>query len=132
MPDDSRMRAIAAGLAFGRAAIGVGIWIAPTRAFALLGFTGQGARPTGASLVMARLAGTRDLLLAVESLRALDNPRRLRYASLACAAADAGDALAFGLALARRDGIDQAATRGLLAAVPATVAGLWLSRRLGS
>jgi hypothetical protein len=130
--DVSSTRAVALGLALGRIAIGAGIWIAPRRAFDLLGLTDSGRSPDGADLVVGRLAATRDLLLAVETLRALDNPARLRYASLAGAAADAADALAFGLALARREGIDEAAARGLIAAVPATLAGLWVAERLKS
>jgi hypothetical protein len=128
--DETLTRTIAAGLALGRAAIGAGVWLAPERAFGALGFERR-RRPSGAAVAMARLAATRDLLLAVEGLRALDDPARLRQTSLAGAAADAGDAVAFALALARRDGIDRAAIRGLAAAIPATALGAWLAWRSG-
>jgi hypothetical protein len=128
MPDESLTRAIAAGLALGRAAIGAGLWLAPERALGVLGFDLRG-RSAGPAVTVTRLAATRDLLLAAEGMRALGDPARLRRASMVGAAADAGDAVAFALALARRDGVDRAAIRGLLAAVPATVAGVWLARR---
>jgi hypothetical protein len=131
MSDDFPPKAIAAGLAAGRAAIGAGIWLAPERTFEALGFEVRSRSPSGPGLAMARLAATRDLILAVAALRALDDPARLRDVSLAGAAADAGDAVAFGLALARRDGIDRAATRGVLAALAATAAGSWVVRRVG-
>jgi hypothetical protein len=128
--DDFRIELFAAGLAVGRAAIGAAVWLDPARALNALGFDERRRSPSGTALAMARLAATRDLLLAAEALRALDDRARLRRATLAGAVADAGDAVAFVLALAGRDGIDRAATRGLLAATPATVAGLWVARRL--
>jgi hypothetical protein len=131
MPDESLTRSIAAGLALGRAAIGAGLWLAPDRVLGMLGFDLGRRRSAGTAVVIARLAATRDLLLACEGLRALDDPARLRRVAMAGAAADAGDAVAFALALARRDAIDRAAIRGLLAATPATAIGVWLVRRSG-
>jgi hypothetical protein len=128
--DDFPPKALAAGLALGRAAIGAGIWLAPERAFEALGFGGRRSSPSGAALAMARLAATRDLILALAALGALDDPAQLRKISLAGAAADAGDAVAFGLAVAHRDGIDRAAIPGILAASAATAAGLWVARRV--
>jgi hypothetical protein len=128
--DEFLTRAIAATLALGRAAIGVGVWLAPEWALGALGFDRRRSG-SGPAVAMARLAATRDLVLAAEGLRALSDPARLRRAALAGAAADAGDAVAFALALARRDGTGRAAIRGLAAAIPATALGLWLARRSG-
>jgi hypothetical protein len=129
--DESRTRAIAAGLAIGRAAIGAAVWLAPERALETLGFDVRRRRSSGPAVAMARLAATRDLLLAAEGLRALSDPVRLRRIALAGAAADAGDSVAFALALACRDGIDRAAIRGLLAAILAAAVGVWLATRCG-
>jgi hypothetical protein len=127
--DETLTRTIAAGLALGRAAIGAGVWLAPEWALGALGFDPRRSR-SGPAVTMARLAATRDLVLAAEALRALGDPTRLRQTSLAGAAADAGDGVAFALALARRDGT-RAATRGLAAAIPATALGLWVALRSG-
>jgi hypothetical protein len=62
------------------------------------------------------------------TLSALEDRARLRAASLANAAADAGDTLAFGLALS--GGERAAAARGLAAALPAAVAGVWTAWKL--
>jgi hypothetical protein len=120
---DVRALSIASGL--GRLAIGVGIFAAPRRAFSALGFR----EVDDVGVTLARLAGARDIVLAVATLLALDDPDRLRAANLANAAADGGDAVSFALALRRTDQTE-AARRGLAAAVPATIAGLWVARRL--
>ncbi len=64
-------------------------------------------------------------------LAALDDRDRLRRLVAAGTLVDAADALAFGLAL-REDGMRDAAIRGLAAAAGATVAGAWMTRRLGA
>ena len=109
----------------GRLAIGVGIFAVPRRTLSALGF-GE-VDETG--LTLARLAGVRDVVLAVATLLALDDANRLRAASLANAAADGGDALNFALALGRTDP-NPAARRGIAAALPAFAAGLWVFWRL--
>lgn len=120
------VRALSIGLAVGRLAIGVGIFTVPRPALSALGF-GE-VDETG--LALARLAGVRDVVLAVATLLALDDGNRLRAASLANAAADGGDALSFALAL-RRKHPNPAARRGIAAALPASAAGLWVFWRLG-
>ena len=120
---DVRTLSIASGL--GRLAIGVGIFIAPRRAFSVLGF--RDIDEVGVTL--ARLAGVRDIVLAGATLLALEDADRLRVANLANAVADGGDAISFALLLGRSRE-SAAARRGVAAAVPATVAGLWVASRL--
>jgi hypothetical protein len=119
---DVRTWSLASGIA--RVAIGVGMLAAPERALRLLGFVEVGP----ATAVVSRIAGIRDLVLGVVTMAALDDRARLRAASLANAAADAGDTLAFALALG--GGERTAGARGLAAALPATGAGLWTAWRL--
>jgi hypothetical protein len=102
----------------------VGVLAAPEPALRLLGFV----EVSPATAVVSRIAGIRDLVLGVVTLAALEDRARLRAASLANATADAGDTLAFALALG--GGERTAGARGLAAALPATVAGLWTAWRL--
>lgn len=127
-PDDvdPAVRLVASGLAAGRVAIGAGIWLRPGLSARILGFGALDPR----ALALGRVAATRDLVLGSWGLGALNDRPALRRAALAGAAADAGDALAFGLLLGAGPGLRGAAVRGLAAALPATAAGLWLSRRL--
>ncbi|HSJ17304.1 MAG TPA: hypothetical protein VK920_04370 [Solirubrobacterales bacterium] len=120
-------RALAVSLAAGRAAIGAGIWLAPRRALPALGF--DRAAEDDEALTLARIAATRDLVLGVWQASVLGDRERLRRATLAVAAADAGDALAFAIA-ARRGGRPGLAAKGLAGALPATFAGAWLAARL--
>jgi Domain of unknown function (DUF4267) len=113
---------LASGL--GRVAFGIAMLAAPEPALRALGFS----EVTPATAAVTRLAGIRDLVLGVVTLGALDDRRRLRGATLANAAADAGDTLAFAVALG--DGERPAGVRGIAAALPATVAGLWTAWRL--
>lgn len=124
--DEPLARAVAVGLAAGRLAIGAGIWLAPRVAWKALGF---GEAPTGPALALGRLAATRDLVLGGWQLAAINDPATLRRTVAAGTLVDAADALAFGLAM-REDGTREAAIRGLGAAVPATLAGVWTARRL--
>ncbi len=120
------VRTMAIGLGAGRLAIGAGLWLAPRQALVALGFGEADER----ALALARIGATRDLVLGLWQLGSLGDPGELRRASIAGAATDAGDAVAFALTLssaAHRN----AALRGLAGAVPATVAGLWLASRLG-
>lgn len=109
----------------GRIAIGVGLALAPRQALRALGFPD----PSAATIAVSRLAGGRDVVVGALILAALDDPRRLREASLAAAAVDAGDTLTFASSL-EDDELRQAALRGLAAAVPATLAGIWVASRL--
>jgi hypothetical protein len=113
---------LASGL--GRVAIGVGMLAAPGPALRALGFS----EVSTATEAVARVAGIRDLVLGAITLAALGDRDRLRRATLASAAADAGDTLAFALAL--RGGERAAGIRGGGAALPATVLGLWTASRL--
>ena len=118
-------RAVGAALAGGRLVIGAGIWAAPSLAAKALGM----APWQGERLAVARLAGTRDIILGAwlaAELRAGGNPVVPAAALTAC---DAGDALAF--ALLARDELGPGA-RGVLTAGPATVLGAWLVSRLRS
>jgi hypothetical protein len=114
------VRTLAIGLAFGRLAIGAGLWLAPALSARLLGFGEIDSR----ALTLARIAATRDLVIGGWQLSALDDPDRLRAATTAAAIADAGDALAFALALRSPDpGTRRAGLRGVAAAAPAAIAG---------
>jgi hypothetical protein len=119
------VRLISIGSATGRLAIGLGLMFAPRRALAALGFDDAGE----AAIVIAQVAGVRDAVLAASTLLSLDDHDRLRAASLANAAADAGDALSFLLSL-RRGGPRSASIRGMGAAVPASISSLWVAWRL--
>jgi len=82
------------------------------------------------TILVSRLAGGRDIVLGAVTLLARDEPRRLSAASLANAAVDAGDAVAFAAALDGGRAIRPAGLRGVAAAAPAALAGLWLGLRL--
>lgn len=119
-------QAVGGSLAAGRLAIGAGLWLAPRTTARALGF--EQLSPAG--LALARIAASRDLVLGVWQLSSLGDRERLRRATIGVAAADAGDALTFALAL-RGDGEGRTAgLRGLPAAGAATAAGIWLAARL--
>jgi uncharacterized protein DUF4267 len=119
---DVRAWSLASGL--GRIAIGVGMLAAPGPALRALGLT----EVSPATVAVGRIAGVRDLVLGVATLAALQDRDRLRAATLANAVADAGDTLAFGLALGTPE--RTAGSLGIAAALPAAVAGLWTAWRL--
>jgi hypothetical protein len=76
------------------------------------------------------VAGARDIVMGAATLLALGDRRRLVASHLANAAADAGDAATFATALASSDDLRGAGLRGLAAAVPAAIVGLWAAARL--
>jgi hypothetical protein len=121
------VRVLAAALATGRAAIGAAIWIAPERALGALGFHRAGRH--GEGLTLARIAATRDLVLGVWQATALRDRARLRRATVAVTASDAGDALAFAM-LARQGEHSGLAATGLATALSATLVGAWVAARL--
>jgi hypothetical protein len=121
--DDPTARIALSLLAAGRIAIGAGIWLAPRPALRALGF----GDPGPAALTLARIAGTRDLVIGTRQAAARDRDEA-RAATLAAAVSDAGDTVAFAFAIAAGDRL--AGIRGIAAALPATAAGLWLARRL--
>lgn len=122
---NSLVRTTAIGLAAGRLAIGASLWLAPRQALSALGFGEADDR----AVALARIAASRDLVLGLWQLASLDDPGALRRASVAVAAADGGDAVAFALVL-RSAEPRRAALRGLAGAVPATIAGAWLTWQL--
>ena len=124
--DDPLVRMAAVGLAAGRLAIGAGLWLAPVPVARALGF----GRLDERALAIGRIAATRDLVLGAWQLRSLGDATELGRSSTAIAVVDAGDALTFALALRGADGARRAGGRGLLGAVPASLAGFWLARRL--
>lgn len=111
----------AAALAGGRIAIGAGLWVAPRAALSALGFS----RPDERTIAIARIAGTRDIVLGVWQASAIGDRAQLARATTAVAACDAGDAVTFALLLGGDE--RRAAIRGLATAVPATVAGAMLA-----
>jgi hypothetical protein len=125
-PLSDPVRGLSALSAAGRIAIGAGLALAPERALGALGFSDH----TTATVTIARIAGGRDIVLGALTLLALDDDARLRTASLANAAVDGGDALAFAAALGRDGDARDAGVRGLAAAVPATLMSLWAASRL--
>lgn len=125
-PTDSLARALVLAVACGRIAIGVGAFFATRRALGALGFN----EPSGAAVALARLAGGRDMALGLHALAIRDDRDALRQAAAIGAAVDAGDAIAFGTALATRDGIDRTAALNAPLGAGAAAAGLWALRRL--
>jgi hypothetical protein len=116
---DPTGRQLALAIAVGRIAIGAGALFATRPALGLLGFAEAGV--TGRAL--AKLVGGRDIALGALVLAAREDANALRMATLAGAAVDAADAVAFGLAIGdprlRRAGI-----LGVLSGSAATVAGV--------
>jgi hypothetical protein len=122
---DVRLLTLVSGL--GRIAIGAGLALAPRRSLAALGFREDSA----AVVAVSRIAGGRDIVMGALTLASLGDSGRLRRASLANAAVDAGDAATFVAVLLGEEGMRSSAIRGLVGAVPASLAGLWVARRLG-
>lgn len=111
--------------AAGRIVIGIGMVAAPKPALRALGFN----EVSPATVAVGRIAGVRDLVLGVVTLAALEDQDRLRTATLANAVADAGDTMAFGVALGTSE--RTAGARGIAAALLAALAGAWTAWRLG-
>jgi hypothetical protein len=122
--DEPDIRAWSLASGFGRVAFGVGMLAAPEAALRALGFS----EVSPATVAVTRVAGVRDLVLGGVTLAALRDRDRLRAATLANAAADTGDTLAFGIVLGTPE--RAAGSRGIAAALPAAVAGLWTAWRL--
>jgi Domain of unknown function (DUF4267) len=119
---DVRAWSLASGL--GRVVIGLGLLAAPERSARMLGF--EEVNP--ATVAVSRVAGVRDFVLGIATLAALHDRDRLRAATLANTAADAGDTLAFGVVLGTSE--RRAGVLGLTAALPSALAGIWTSWRL--
>jgi len=123
---DGLARTAAIGIAAGRIAIGLGALVATRPALDALGFED----PHPATVVLARMAGVRDVALGLHALAVRDDAARLREASVLGVVVDGGDAFAFGSALAAREGMDAAALKSLPLAGAAVVAGAWVASRL--
>ena len=80
-------------------------------------------------MALARLAGGRDIALGVHALSVRDDRAALREASVLAAAVDAGDAIAFGAAIAS-PGFRRMAVMNAPAGVGGAVAGVWVAARL--
>jgi hypothetical protein len=117
-------RALAVNLGLGRAAIGLGLWLTPQYASKALGFD----EPDERTLAVARIAASRDLVIAIWQLASLDDFDELTKASRAAAVCDAGDTVAFLLAL-RDTSTRKAGLRGVPVAAAAAIAGFWLASR---
>ena len=124
-PDAADVRAWSLASGLGRVAIGLGMLAAPEPSLRALGVT----EVSPAAVMVSRVAGVRDLVLGVATLAALGDGDRLRTSTVANAVADAGDTLAFSVALGTSE--RTAGWRGLAAALPAAVAGAWAAWRLG-
>lgn len=122
--DAPDIRALSLISAAGRMAIGIGLLVVPELSLRALGFSDV----SPSTVAVARVAGIRDLVLGGVTIAALEDRERLRGATVANATADAGDTMAF--ALAARSGERAAGLRGVAAALPATLAGIWVARRL--
>jgi hypothetical protein len=105
-------------------AIGLGLLVSPEPSLRALGFS----KVDATTVAVARIAGIRDLVLGVITLAALDDPDRLRTATIGNATVDAGDSLAFAMAIRAEE--RTAGIRGVASALPATLAGLWVAWRL--
>ena len=119
-------RQIAGLMACARIGIGVSVWAFPRASMAALGFDPDNPQV----MALARLAGTRDLARGAGAAATLGDPGAAATMLRANAAVDAGDALAFGIALVRRRGMNRAALGGVVMAAGATVLGLALASRM--
>jgi hypothetical protein len=117
-------RIVAIGLGAGRVAIGAGLWLAPRLVSKTLGFND----PDGRTLALARIAATRDLVIGASQIHSADDHQARQRAAVAGTVCDAGDAVAFALAL-RGPETRAAGIRGVPLAMAATLAGVWLASR---
>lgn len=127
-PPDPIARAGAIAIAATRVGLGIGISTFTRPALAALGFD----RPDATAIVLARLAGGRDIALGIHGLTARNDASRLAESSALATAVDAGDGVAFALALSAGDGIDRKALVNLPLIAGAVVTGGWITKRLRS
>lgn len=122
---DPLARAAVLGIAVGRAAIGVGALLATRPALRVLGFEAGNTQ----TRALARIAGGRDIALALLAFAARDDRAALREAVAAAAAVDLGDAICFAIA-GRDPAAGRAAVQGVLSGGGAAMVGAWAVRRL--
>jgi hypothetical protein len=125
-PPDPLARAGAIAIGVARIGVGLGALTATRPALRLLGLGEEDG-----TVVLARMAGIRDIALGMHALSVRDDASALAQASWLAALADAGDAAAFG-ALAPRRGLDRTVLMNFPAAAFAAVAGAWVGARLRS
>ncbi len=123
---DPLARGAALGIAGIRIGIGIATFAATRRALAGLGF----GDPDAATVALSKLAGGRDIALGLHALLVASDRDRLREAVALGALVDAGDAIAFGSALVKRDGIDRTAAMNAPLGAGAAVVGVLILRRL--
>lgn len=117
-------RAGAVAIGLGRIAVGATALAATRPALRTLGLGTEDG-----TIVLARMAGLRDIALGLHALSVRDDARALASASTLGALADAGDAAAFA-ALARSRGVDRTVLMNAPVAAFAAAAGAWVSGRL--
>jgi Domain of unknown function (DUF4267) len=118
-------RQTALGLAAGRIGIGIAALTATRPALRAAGFPEPG--PAGATV--AKTLGARDLTLGLLTVAARDDREALRAVTFGAAMLDAADVVGFGLAAAEPEA-RRASLISVATAAAATVAGLWVWRRL--
>jgi hypothetical protein len=123
--DPSARRAVLA-IAAGRAAIGAGALLATRPALRIAGFLELNA----ASVALARLAGGRDLALAMLTFAAGRDRSALRAVTLASLTVDATDAVSLGIAGRKHRELRLVGIGGALSGGSAALAGAWAWRRL--
>jgi hypothetical protein len=123
---DPLARQTVLAIAAGRIAIGVGAVFATRPALKALGF----AEVDAAGTALGRIAGDRDIALGLLALAAHGDRKALRIATLAGAAVDASDAIAFGVA-AKDPVARQAGIGGVISGSAAALTGAWAWWRLG-
>jgi hypothetical protein len=102
-------------MGIGRIAIGLAPFLAAGATSRLMGFPAAHDTPT--ARLMARLFGVRDIGLGVLAFYAVSHPEAAPFIFLFNACTDAGDLVATGIPLVRRQGIDRGALRSALAAL---------------
>jgi hypothetical protein len=111
------------GMALGRIVLGLAPFVAAGPAAKLVGF--PDSHDTATARLMGRFFGVRDIGLGVLALWGLSRPEVLPFVLLFNAFMDAGDLVATGIPLVKRQGIDKGA---LLSAALAAIGGsLWIA-----
>ena len=124
MDDLARKGALA--IAAARIGIGIGASFATEPALKALRL----GEPGPEAVVLARIAGGRDIAMGITALAAANSPPRLREAAAIGALVDLGDAVAFGAGVASGELPRLTGTLNAALALSATVAGAWVVSRL--
>lgn len=111
------IHALLLAMGVGRVLLGLAPFLAADFTIRLLGVPRAHDNPT--ARLMARFFGVRDVGLGVLVFYGLGHPDALRFVVLFNALTDFGDLFAIAIPLVRRQGIDAAALRSALFALPA-------------